>query len=352
MRVLVVEDDRVSAELLELFLTENGYDVAVARNGREAFELLRHDDFRVVISDWQMPEMSGIDLCRRVRQRQLSAYVYIILLTSLEGTRNLVQALEAGADDFLTKPFHPEELTVRLRAAERIVALESRDLVIFSLAKLAESRDPETGAHLERMREYCRILADELSRLPKYAGQIDEDYVRMLYLTSPLHDVGKVGIPDRVLLKPGKLDPDEFNVMKQHTVIGQETLDAALAAHPTAEFLRFARDIAWTHHERYDGAGYPRQLRGEEIPLCGRIVAVADVYDALTTKRVYKPAFSHEKSRGIILEGCGTQFDPEIVAAFVAREEDFIRVRQELDGDDDAQAIVVSLYESLEPAAT
>jgi len=330
MRVLVVEDDPISAELLVHFLEELGYEVATASNGREAFELIRIGDYRIVVSDWHMPEMSGLELCYQIRRRQMSAYVYFILITSDGDLDHLVEGLRAGADDYITKPFHPDELTVRLRTAERIVSLESRDLIIFSLAKLAESRDTETGAHLERMREYCRLIADELSRSARYCDQIDADYVRTLYLTSPLHDIGKVGIPDNVLLKPGRLNPAEFEIMKQHALIGSQTLEAALDAYPSAQFLRFARDIALTHHERFDGTGYPNHIQGEAIPLCGRIVALADVYDALTTKRVYKPAYSHEKARSIIMESSGLSFDPNIVEAFLNRENDFISILRQL----------------------
>ena len=330
MRVLVVEDDITSATLLQGFLAKLGYEVAVAYDGRQAYEMICKQDFRMVISDWQMPEMDGVELCQRIRQRHLGAYVYVILLTCRGGSDNLIEGLRAGADDFMTKPFQPEELRVRLHVGERINALESRDLVIFSLAKLAESRDPETGAHLERIREYVRTLAEELSYHPLFHDIIDADYIRALYQTSPLHDIGKVGVPDDVLLKPGPLDEREMEIMKQHTIVGAQTLDAALAAHPKAGFLRFARDIAWSHHERFDGTGYPQGLAGEDIPLCGRIAAVADVYDALTTKRVYKPAFSHKKSKQIIIEGRGTQFDPRVVDAFLAREADFIKINRQL----------------------
>ena len=330
MKILVVEDDAFCKEVLEHFLRKSGYEVTVAENGRDAFDLVRDGDFRIVISDWEMPEMSGLDLCRRIRSRQFSEYVYVILLTCREGKEDLVAGFDAGADDFLTKPFQPDELALRLRSAERVVNLESRDLIIFSLAKLAESRDPETGAHLERIREYCRILGDQLSRMEQFRDQVDADFVRTLYQTSPLHDIGKVGVPDEILLKPGRLTPEEFEVMKQHAAIGGRTLDAALRAHPRAEYLRLARDIAWSHHERYDGTGYPRGLAGEEIPLAGRIVAVADVYDALTVKRVYKPAFSHEEAKAIIVEGRGTQFDPAIVDVFLMREADFVAVKEAL----------------------
>jgi putative two-component system response regulator len=328
MRVLVAEDDVVSSFMLEYCLEQYGYEVTVVDNGLKALELVRTGEFQLVTSDWSMPKMTGLELCREIRKRPSSSYTYVILLTSHEGTNSVVEGLDAGADDFITKPFQPEELQVRLRAGERVLSLESRDVTIFALAKLAESRDLETGAHLDRIREYCRILGEYLLDEGPYIGQIDGDFVRMVYLTSPLHDIGKVGIPDRILLKPGKLTDDEFVIMKQHAQIGSDTLDAALQTRPDAQFLQMARDIAQSHHEKFDGSGYPLGLRGQEIPLCGRIVALADVYDALTTKRIYKSAFSHEESRALILEGTGKHFDPAIVDAFLANESKFVAIRQ------------------------
>jgi putative two-component system response regulator len=322
VQILIVEDNDLDAELLRTSLTHFGYQVDVACNGQQAFSKIRSGQYRLVISDWEMPGMNGLELCRQIRHRA-GRYIYIILLTSRTGTDSVVQGLNAGADDFIPKPFHPQELCVRVRVGERILALASRDVTIFSLAKLAESRDPETGSHLERMREYCRVLAEILMDHEALGEIIDGEYVEMIYLTSPLHDIGKVGIPDRVLLKPGRLTPEEFEIMKQHTVVGGQTLDAALQAHPEARFLQMARDIAWTHHERFDGTGYPCGLSGEDIPLCGRIAALADVYDALTTKRVYKDAYSHETARNIIVESRGTHFDPVIVDAFLRAEERF-----------------------------
>jgi len=330
MRVLVVEDDDVTAEMLAHALRDFGYEVEIAGDGREAFRQVRTGRYRLVVSDWEMPEMTGVELCRQIRSRLWSGYVYVILLTARSGTQNVVEGLNAGADDFISKPFQPEELCVRLRTGERILSLEGRDLTIFAMAKLAESRDPETGAHLERIREYSRILARQLARRTDFRDQLDEESIQMLYLTSPLHDIGKVGVPDRVLLKPGRLTQDEFELMKRHTVIGGETLEAVARAHPGAPFLQMACDIAWSHHEKFDGSGYPRGLAGDEIPLCARIVALADVYDALSTKRVYKPAYSHETARDIILRGSGTQFDPAVVEAFLERERRFITVRQQL----------------------
>jgi len=334
MRVLVAEDDVVTSLMLVYCLEQFGYDVTTVDNGLKALELVRTGDFQLVISDWSMPKMTGVELCRQIRKRPSSSYTYFILLTSHGGTESVVQGLDAGADDFITKPFQPEELHVRLRAGERLLSLESRDVTIFSLAKLAESRDQETGAHLDRIREYCRILCEDLLDQGPYVDQVDGDYVRLVYLTSPLHDIGKVGIPDKILLKPGLLTSEEFEVMKRHAKIGGETLDAAYRAQPEAQYLRMARDIALSHHEKFDGSGYPLGLSGQEIPLCGRIVALADVYDALTTKRVYKPAFSHETARQIIIEGAGKHFDPAIVEAFVHKEDEFIKIRQKFADDD------------------
>lgn len=328
MRVLIAEDDAVTVLMLQHCLEQFGYEVTTVENGLAALDLVLTGQFRLVISDWDMPGMSGLDLCRDIRRRQSSGYTYVILLTSHGGTQSVVEGLGAGADDFITKPFDPQELRVRIRAGERILSLESRDVTIFTFAKLAESRDKDTGAHLERIREYCRILASHLEFEGPYTGEIDGDFVQLVYLTSPLHDIGKVAIPDAILLKPGILTPDEFEIMKRHANVGWETLDAAVRAHPEAKFLRMARDIAGSHHERFDGSGYPHGQSGFEIPLCGRIVALADVYDALTTQRVYKPAFSHEKARSIIIEGSGKHFDPAIVDAFLANEEQFSTIRQ------------------------
>jgi len=328
MRILIVDDDEVSLDLVYNALRHAGYEVATAKNGQEALQAMRTGLFRLVITDWMMPGVSGIELCKSIRSRDCSAYVYVILLTSRDETQDIVYGLGAGADDFITKPFEPAELCVRVRTGERILALESRDLTIFSLAKLADSRDPETGAHLERIREYCRVLAVQLSTQDKFRDEVDGEYVQMIYRTSPLHDIGKVGIPDSVLRKAGRLNDAEFTIMKTHTVIGAETLDAAARQHSEARFLRMARDIALTHHEQFDGAGYPSGLAGQAIPLCGRIVALADVYDALTAKRVYKDAISHEVACSMILDGSGSHFDPDIVDAFVATRDQFLAIQQ------------------------
>ncbi|MCA9075404.1 MAG: response regulator [Planctomycetaceae bacterium] len=333
MRVLVVEDDWITAQVLTNALERIGYEVTVAEDGDAAYRHVRSGKYRLVVTDWEMPGMSGIELCRRIRSRRSAGYVYIILLTSYRGVENIVRGLDAGADDYLTKPFQPEELAMRMRVGVRILSLESRDLTIFALAKLAESRDSETGEHLERMREYCRILADELSIHPRYRDIVDGEFVSQIYLTSPLHDIGKVGIPDSILLKPGKLTDEEFGVMKEHAVIGGRTLESVAQHHPEASYLQMARDIALTHHERVDGSGYPYGLYGDEIPLCGRIAALADVYDALTSKRVYKAAYDHNMAKELIISERDKHFDGDVVDAFLSREEEFLAISNRFQGE-------------------
>jgi putative two-component system response regulator len=281
-----------------------------------------------VISDWEMPEMNGLELCRSIRSRDLGDYVYFILLTGRDRSASIVHGLASGADDFITKPFDPDELTARVRVAERILSLNTRDMTIFALAKLAESRDPETGQHLERVQGYSRRLAQHLVRTGQYPDELDAAFVNLIYDTSPLHDIGKVAIPDCVLLKPGRLSEDEFQIMKTHTTMGAQTLEAAAKKYPKAQYLKIAREIAESHHEQWDGGGYPKGLTGCQIPLAARIVSLADVYDALVSRRVYKGSFTHVTARAIIIEGRGSHFDPAIVDAFLAVESQFIEIQK------------------------
>ena len=329
MRVLIVDDNRLALTVLRNALVTSGYEVVSAGNGREALEVLRDGSCRLVISDLEMPEMDGLELCRAIRADGTHGYVYVMLLTSHDAREERVAGRRAGADDFISKPFDAQELLARVETAERILSLETRDVAIFAMAKLAESRDPETGAHLERVRAYSRVLATHLAGLEKFRGEINAEYIRLIYLTSPLHDIGKVGIPDCVLLKPGRLSDHEFEIMKTHATLGAQTLDAALRQFPGVKFLQMARDIAATHHERFDGTGYPNRLVGCAIPLCGRIVALADVYDALTSRRVYKDAFTHDIARSTILSEVGAHFDPDIIEAFTAHEREFGAIRLE-----------------------
>jgi putative two-component system response regulator len=329
MKILIVDDDDIALEILQAALQGAGYSVVSACDGRAALQCLDQHDVRLVISDWKMPEMDGIDLCRAIRRRDSADYIYFILLTSQGSQQQIVEGMSAGADDFIVKPFNHAELMARVRAGERVLSQESREIVIFLLAKLAESRDPETGQHLERVQRYAKRLAETLAKTPEFAARIDPDFIRLVYQTSPLHDIGKVGIPDSVLLKPGRLSAAQFEIMKTHTTLGASTLDAALKRYPHARFLQVARDIAASHHERWDGSGYPFGIVGQDIPLMARIVAVVDTYDALASERPYKEAFPEEKCLAIIKDSSGSHFDPEVVEAFFANIDRIRTIRKE-----------------------
>lgn len=334
MKILIVDDDEIALDILSAALDSSGYEVETAGNGTAALARIEQGDIRFVITDWEMPQMNGLALCQAIRRKAASGYVYVVLLTSNGSSQEIVEGMSAGADDFVVKPFNHAELKARVRAGERVLALETRDTLIFALAKLAESRDHETGMHLERVQRYSRRLAESLIDYQDNNTQVDTDFIRLVYQTSPLHDIGKVGVPDCVLQKPGKLTKEEFDVMKTHTTIGAQTLESALANYPHARFLQVARDIAKSHHERWDGTGYPEGLAGNAIPLAARIVAVADVYDALTSRRVYKEAFSHKVAYDIITGDSGKHFDPRVVAAFVELEQDFLDIRSCFGGEE------------------
>jgi putative two-component system response regulator len=328
MRILAVDDDDITLEVLAEALRRQGHDVITANDGREALARLRDESVRIVVCDWMMPKMDGLQFCRAVRKGCSEGYVYIILITGRDNPDSVVRGLSAGADDFITKPFEFAELAARITTGERILSLETRHLAIFALAKLAESRDPETGQHLERIREYTKVLAVSLANRGGFEETLTPSYVSTLYHTSPLHDIGKVGIPDSILLKPGRLSDEEFQAMKHHTTIGGETLGSVSRQYRNIDYLRIGAEIAMSHHERFNGKGYPMHLKGETIPLSARIVALTDVYDAVTSKRVYKDAFTHDVARNIVLEERGEHFDPRVVDAFSACESEFVRISE------------------------
>ena len=231
------------------------------------------------------------------------------------------QVAASTNDEFGLMAHHTNAMIKSLR--ERTEALQkTQDVTFLSLASLAETRDNETGAHILRTQHYVRALAIALKKIPKHRSFLNDETIDQLYKSAPLHDIGKVGIPDAILLKPGKLNEAEFEIMKTHAALGGEALELAETELGESSFLRFAKEIANTHHEKWDGSGYPKGLVGENIPLSGRLMAVADVYDALISKRVYKPAFSHEKAMGIITEGKGQHFDPEIIDTFFTIEDE------------------------------
>ena len=353
-KILIVDDEKLNRNFLKTYLTTLGYIPFEAENGKKGLDIIMKEKPDVIILDLNMPEMDGFELLKIIKINPETRMIPVIVITALGDESNHLKALELGADDFLTKPFNIHFLKARLRSLVTIKMLydinieyqnklkesnielmreliKTQEVTIIALAKLAEFRDPETGEHLERIREYTRILAEELRKHKKYEKYINDRYIENIYKSSLLHDIGKVGIPDYILLKPGKLTEDEFNIMKKHTIIGGNAIESAIK-HVQLEksFLDMAKNVAYSHHERWDGNGYPYGLKGENIPLSARITAVADVYDALTTRRVYKPPFSHEKAKKIIISEMDGHFDPDIVESFLKREEDFIEYKEKL----------------------
>lgn len=346
LTILVVDDMPANIAVLSNVLS-GLYRVKAATSGAKALELCRSGrPPRLVLLDVMMPVMDGYEVCRRFKADARLKDIPIIFISALSETLDKVTAFGSGGIDYITKPFQPDEVRARVAThlklrryqmyLEELVDEKVRQIsesqlsTIFALSKLSESRDNDTGRHLERVQSFCRILAGELQRGSRYVAEIDEAFVQNITLASILHDIGKVSIPDAVLLKPGKLSPEEFEVMKTHTVIGEQTLLAVTTRYPGNEFIVMGTLLVRGHHERWDGKGYPDGRTGDVTPLPARIMAVADVYDALRSRRCYKIGFDREKAKGIVVEGRGTQFDPDIVDAFLRTEDVFDQVWREL----------------------
>jgi putative two-component system response regulator len=352
-KILIVDDCPTNVEILVELLREE-YEVITAQSGDECLEWVRIETPDLVLLDIMMPGLDGYEICRRIKNSPMGPFTQVILISGRATAHERIGGYRAGADDYVVKPFNHDELLAKIRiqfrlreslmnlwqanariqefnlSLEHLVQqrmneiLDTRDVAIFALAKLAESRDPETGEHINRMRYYSMTLAQQLRRASPYSERIDEQFPQDLFRSSPLHDIGKVGIPDAILLKPGKLTWEEFEVMKTHTTIGANALREAAQHGQCGSFLAMAIDVARHHHERFDGTGYPDGLSGEEIPLSARIVALADAFDAITTRRIYKPAYDPEVATRMIEEGSGTHFDPAIVEAFRAQHDEFL----------------------------
>jgi putative two-component system response regulator len=348
--VLVVDDAPANLRLLSEVLRRGGLSPRPVNGGRLAIEAALADPPGLVLLDLAMPGMSGLEVCRWFKRDERLQDIPIIFISGAQGTDEKVEAFRAGAVDYVTRPFQAQEVLARVtthlrlrrlqaelvahartleaRIAEQVEAVTASQLAtIFALAKLAEARDDETGHHVERVQAFARVLAVGLRGLGLDAPQLTSQFIDTLYQTASLHDIGKVATPDHVLLKPGSLDATEFDVMKAHCTRGAETLGAVLARYPDNQFLRMGVDVARSHHERWDGGGYPDGLVGPAIPLAARIVALADFYDAMVSQRCYRPAFGHEATCELILAGSGTHFDPDVVTAFRGLAPEFQRLR-------------------------
>ena len=297
----------------------------------------------LILLDVMMPGMDGYEVIGRLQADPGTADIPVIFVSALDGSDDEERGLTLGAKDYITKPIRPAIVIARVKAHLDLKAARDRlqdsnrslgeeidqiqDVSIRALARLAEIRDPETGNHLRRTQNYVRTLAMELRSHPRFAAFLTEHNIDVLFKSAPLHDIGKVGIKDDILRKPGRLTPEEWEVMKTHSLLGYEALKQAESeAEKSIEFLSMAKDIAHYHHEKWDGSGYPAGLAGDLIPISARLMALADVFDALINPRVYKGAFSLQRALQIIREGRGSHFDPDVVDAFFAREEEFIAI--------------------------
>ena len=343
-KILVVDDTRINIEILMGILGDI-YDVSVALNGIEALRMIDRYAYDLILLDIMMPEMDGYEVIKIIKQTEKWAETPVIFISALSDVENKTKGFMLGAQDYIVKPFNSDEVLARvethlkLKLAQQALknqneVLENRvkqrtkeieviqNATMMSFASLAEFRDLETGAHIKRIKEYARIITSGLKKQAKYHNTITDKYIDYLVMSSPLHDIGKVGVPDAILLKKGKLTPEEFEVMKMHTLYGKMAIESVERDIGTLPFLHLAKEIAYTHHEKWDGSGYPQGLKGNEIPLSGRIIAICDVFDGLVSRRVYKPPFTLEDAVGIILEGYGKHFDPEVVDVFMAHLEE------------------------------
>jgi putative two-component system response regulator len=342
-KILAVDDEQRNLKLVESILLPQGYEVIPALSGKEALQKVNKFEPDVILLDIMMPEMDGFEVARRLKEREATSIIPIVMLTSLQEVQDRVRALEVGADDFLSRPVDHAELRMRIKSLLKVKAhndhmqnyqkeleaevdhrtgqlqqaveqlrLASLD-TIYRLSRAADYRDEKTGAHIKRMSFYTAAIARKMG--------LDNNFVESLFYAAPMHDVGKIGIPDSILLKPGKLNPKEWEIMKRHTTIGAELLKGS-----DSEFIKLGEVIALTHHEKWDGSGYPSGLKNTQIPLAGRIVALADVFDALTTKRPYRGPLPLEQALDIIKDGRGFHFDPEVVDAFFVAEDEILSI--------------------------
>ena len=345
--ILVVDDSPDNIKLMSGLLRDF-YRVKVATNGSAALRIAQSDPHPdLILLDIMMPEMDGYDVCRRLKAEDGTRDIPVIFLTAKAGIDDEQRGLDLGAVDYITKPISPPIVLARLRThlalkasadflrdknaflekevARRTMEVSTiQDVTVLAMASLAETRDVDTGNHISRTQHYVKALALKLSEHPRFSAFLTPHNIDLLFKTSPLHDIGKVGIPDRILLKQGRLTPEEFEIMKTHCALGRDAIEHAeqrLAIH--VDFLHMAKEMAFAHHEKWNGTGYPQGLSGDAIPIAARIMAVADVYDALISRRYYKEPMTHERAVLEIQRERASHFDPDIVDAFVAIETKF-----------------------------
>jgi len=341
-KIMIVDDSKVDVALIKSIL--NDYNLMTARDGLEAMEMLqKYPETDIMILDLNMPRMNGFEVLEAMRKHPVYKNIAVLILTNHDETENEIKGLDMGALDYIRKPINIQSLRKRIEihahlrnarqqlrqynamlektVQERTMELSiTRDVSIHALVTLLEKRHIESSNHAKRTQWIMKTLCEHLSTKETYQNILTEAYIKELFDTAPLHDIGKVGIPDCILLKPGPLDRDEYEIMKKHASFGVEALQIGNDDNLTVPFIKTAIEIAGTHHEKYDGTGYPNQLKGKDIPLPGRLMAVIDVYDAIISQRVYKPPFEHESALQFLREEKGKSFDPYIVDSFLEIE--------------------------------
>ncbi|WP_054742776.1 HD domain-containing phosphohydrolase [Cellulosilyticum ruminicola] len=327
--IVLVDNNLVDLKAAENMLKQY-YKVSAMGLSRQVLEICKSHQVDLILLNVNMPDMDGFKMLEALKMERKIKDIPVMLFSDYDAKEVEVECFECGAVDFFTKPFVIERLIHRIEKHLQIFGHRKflrrgknnlEESIITSCCELIESRDNETSEHVERTKEYVRLIAKQLQRSSKYADKLDNRYIERLVHSSPLHDIGKIGIRDRILLKPGRLTESEYEQMKKHTLIGEALINTIIEKTEPKDSLYLAKEIAISHHERFDGEGYPWKLTGEEIPLSGRIVSVADVYDALISDRIYRKAMTHEEACELILGGKGNQFDPEIIEAFMAIED-------------------------------
>jgi len=323
--VLVIEDEDTQRALLVNKLEKLGYSVTAATNGQQGLDLWANDpmQLRIVLTDLHMPGASGFDVVKTIRAQE-STYTYVMILTTAQEKENFIEGLRCGGDDFVIKPIINEELQLRMQGAMRMLRLQDHTALVTGLAELAAERSGETSAHLKKTREYCRILGLDMVRHCPDLG-LTEQYVEDIADLCVLHDIGKNGIPDGLLYKRGRITPQEQAIIHNHTNIGGNILQQ-LYEQSGSIYLLIGYEIAMYHHEKWDGSGYPRGLKGDEIPLAARITAFADVFDALLSRRSYKDPFSLSHAEVYIFEQKGRHFDPRVVESYERNRDRFMEI--------------------------